>query len=369
MLQLQLRLFVFSLALVVPTGFDLAHGFGSESEDPLHEIHEQMEELPASELTGLRGWLWNWARAFDPRNYVSNIYRSYHMEENEEHRHGYHDILFLFSMSHPLEMAAGPILTVFGISHGFDTALAAGTLAGYIISIPGLDPLCILLSGTYLLPASLNLKKAAKLDVLAPDFFKDRELQLNWSPIHKLTIVPYRALVRGMRHVVWGVPAAGLKALGAPKLWRMVRTRENRIDIIQSQKRVSFYESKEGRRQEVVVKTKSGKPWLALELKKSSDEKSHYVSRLLLIEKPDKQARKDLSALGWNVKSIVKESIKRRERPEILGQRFFVESANIESHGILNVSFKAGAIRLNNRTRLKSPIEALISLCSRPRRL
>lgn len=71
------------------------------------------------------------------------------------------DSLILFSMSHSLEMASGPLLVSYGSMMGWDPSLLIGIgVTGAIISIPGLDPLCWLVFYTY--AKSKNLRKVVK---------------------------------------------------------------------------------------------------------------------------------------------------------------------------------------------------------------
>lgn len=178
-------------------------------------FHHELEELLGTDRHGLLAFLITWAQALNPQNYVSNIMRSYHRGSNRDAREIWHDILFLFLISHPIEMASGPILTMIGLQQGWDLhhVLGAGTV-GLIISVPGLDPLCILLAGTFLLPPKIDLLKALKLHKMFPD----RSLVISWSPVHRWTIVPYRKLVRMSRSVVIGTPLKWLDRSGGLSL-------------------------------------------------------------------------------------------------------------------------------------------------------
>lgn len=60
------------------------------------------------------------------------------------------DSLLLFGMSHSLETSSGPIFLGLGISNGWNEWLTTAlTVGGGIISVPGLDPLCIVLFAIY----------------------------------------------------------------------------------------------------------------------------------------------------------------------------------------------------------------------------
>jgi len=60
------------------------------------------------------------------------------------------DSVLLFGLSHGLETSSGPILVSAGISNGWPEWITAALgLGGAVISVPGLDPLCIVIFGIY----------------------------------------------------------------------------------------------------------------------------------------------------------------------------------------------------------------------------
>lgn len=127
--------------------------------DALETFHEAVEG-DHSHASGVQDFVrsifkrstWKrWVQGFNLREIGINSYRAYkiktHVPGAREHAL---NLVFLIPISHMLEMLSGPIASVVASEVGASTTTVygLGTL-GAIISIPGLDPLCILIFSTY----------------------------------------------------------------------------------------------------------------------------------------------------------------------------------------------------------------------------
>lgn len=110
----------------------------------IHEAHEVME----GQAEG--NYLNQWLEKMNLKAKFIDSYRWYSSHKN----HGYEDIvfdsLFMFSVSHMIEMSSGPLAFAYGYQHDWPAWLLTiiGT-GGAIISAPGFDPLCLIIFATY----------------------------------------------------------------------------------------------------------------------------------------------------------------------------------------------------------------------------
>jgi hypothetical protein len=94
------------------------------------------------------------------------------------------DSLILFSLSHSLEVLSGPLAVNYGLANDWAPWLVYGAgIIGGIISVPGLDPLCIIIFATY--KSSEHLRKGIKtirMVVASPFKYAASKLDLkNWA--------------------------------------------------------------------------------------------------------------------------------------------------------------------------------------------
>ncbi len=105
-------------------------------------------------LTEAKTWK-NWAvEKLNLKQMGINTYRVYHLKsENPDLRKHAQNLAFIFPFSHLTEMLSGPIAASIAQQAGMPPEVIAGiTAAGTIISIPGLDPICLLIFASYPLP-------------------------------------------------------------------------------------------------------------------------------------------------------------------------------------------------------------------------
>ena len=106
------------------------------------------------------GFFKRWASAFNLKEKFIDAYRwAATKSKNPRFRDTVNDSLLLFGFSHLAEMASGPIMLGVGAAYDWpDWVMGAVAVGGTTISIPGLDPMCILIFGAY--AKSANFRSA-----------------------------------------------------------------------------------------------------------------------------------------------------------------------------------------------------------------
>lgn len=106
-----------------------------------HEVVEGPEQ---------KRFLDNWKQNFNFYQKAKDGYRWSSMNQGTTGRDIILDSVLLFSLSHGIEMSSGPLLVTIGASSGWPQWLLTMTgVAGGIVSVPGLDPLCMIVFATY----------------------------------------------------------------------------------------------------------------------------------------------------------------------------------------------------------------------------
>ena len=122
----------------------------SDLENLLHEAHESLEGGHPVE-SGLRGKWKEWVQNFNIHDFVLNGYRWIQMKKMDPRfKNDALNVAFLFGVSHGLETMAGPTALMWAQHAGAGPAEMGliGTV-GFMISIPGFDPLCMILASFY----------------------------------------------------------------------------------------------------------------------------------------------------------------------------------------------------------------------------
>lgn len=101
-----------------------------------------------------------WLKAFNLKTLAINSYRVYHIKgENPRFKEHVSNLVFAFPLSHAIEMSSGPLIGGLAAWLGMpDTVVGGAGLGGAIISIPGLDPICLMIYSSY--PVSRRLQNA-----------------------------------------------------------------------------------------------------------------------------------------------------------------------------------------------------------------
>ncbi len=116
-----------------------------EIERKLIEASHEVVEGPEQ-----KRFLDNWKQNFNFYQKAKDGYRWSSMNEGTTGRDIILDSVLLFSLSHSIEMSSGPLLVTIGASNGWpEWLLTLSGVAGGIVSVPGLDPLCMIVFATY----------------------------------------------------------------------------------------------------------------------------------------------------------------------------------------------------------------------------
>ncbi len=316
------------------------------------QAHHQLEPMSDGEL-GLRGRMIQWGRSFHPLHIHTNVVRTLRGSERKSYQAAMLDIIFIFSISHPLEMAAGSAMAATGFAMAWPawlTALATG--GGVLISIPGFDPGCLLLVGGY--------------SVVKP----------RW--LAKM-LAPYRLAIRSGRILAVHVLKKSGELLFVPQIFDVIFERRNRLDVFQGLHR----EEIEGQQIKITPLNESGS-WTLYFFDSDSAENQGLTSLELAVEKVQGRGapflksltmsldsgwsftdfERAIKGLGWNIKAAVLEilRLKAKEKISVLSERFYVESAHEES-GFLKVHFKDSMIHLPTTLDFRRPISMLREGC------
>jgi hypothetical protein len=116
--------------------------------DVVQELIEKSRSVIEGDETGK--FLQDWAEAFNAKKKIVDAVR-WVSASKDVTLHGMAlDSAVIFGISHSLETASGPILVTTGIANGWpDWLITSLGIAGGVISVPGLDPLCIVIFIAY----------------------------------------------------------------------------------------------------------------------------------------------------------------------------------------------------------------------------
>lgn len=143
-----------------------------QCQSDIHKITEEFHELleggehhhyslqeSLKKLATRRGFV-EWVRSFNLKKTALNAYRVYQVKSaNPKIRDHVANLAFVFPLSHAIEMSSGPLLSALSAGAGWpDAVTGAFGVMGAIISVPGLDPVCLLIYATY--PASRSLQNS-----------------------------------------------------------------------------------------------------------------------------------------------------------------------------------------------------------------
>lgn len=110
----------------------------------IHATHEVIEGADQEKF--LDGWKQN----FNFYQKAKDGYRWWSLSQQTPARDLILDGVLLFSLSHSLEVSSGPVLVSIGLSNSWpEWVIGAVGVGGSIVSIPGLDPLCMVIFATY----------------------------------------------------------------------------------------------------------------------------------------------------------------------------------------------------------------------------
>lgn len=143
----------------------------------IHEAHEVIEGEEQGRLIS------DWLNKFNLKAKFIDAYRWYSSHSDKKYRDLALDSVFIFSISHLLEMSSGPITFSYGYQNNWPSwVLALIGTGGAIISAPGLDPLCLIIFATYY----KSPKFRARVSKLRVGIFSAGSTAINHSGLKKL---------------------------------------------------------------------------------------------------------------------------------------------------------------------------------------
>lgn len=213
-----------------------------------------------------------WLKGFDFKNLIVDNYRWVAMNMKNPRTKDYAiDIFGLWLVSHGIETASGPLTVAYGMTHDWHPLLigAAATVGG-IISIPTLDPVCIVLIGSYV------KFKAFRKGVGAVRAFVLWPLTKSWS-------------VLGASEILKDFFKANPSAEKLDGLYRMEKDAQGVSTF--------FFKNKADNTIELEVKKdKVGTYLSAVTIQKTALDESTSAKKLL---------KEWLSPLGWNARNLI----------------------------------------------------------------
>ena len=286
----------------------------------MHEAHEAFESEDPN-AKGMRGFLAKWVNGFNIPRMGINAYRWYQLhKENSNLRDHALNVAFMLSLSHSLEMASGPLgITaghMFGLPAWTDWALGS---VGAIISIPGLDPLCIGLIAIYPKKQIRNAVQSARLFVVKIGGTGARLLGFNFLARQLLTdVTGYERLQRALA--------------------------EGKQTIVLDHTPLTYH-----------LRTSSGEPLVTLQLEKTSNDdvtlKSAHFSPTALNEDFRSEIRQSLLPFGWNIRDAIFQSLKmlQNNRADLLQNQIHVARISAGLEHWTDVHYQRKAVSLKSQ--------------------
>jgi|GEM_PF-6006711 len=320
-------------------------------EDALETFHEAVEgdHTHSSGVKALvrsvfkRSTIKKWVQGFNFKEIGINSYRAYkiksHIPGAREHAL---NLVFMIPMSHMLEVLSGPIASAVASEFGASptTVYGLGTL-GAILSIPGIDPLCILVFSTY--------------------------------PLKQV-----QSAVTFLRKGTFNIVKFAGSFLGLTTAWKYLSKTENpftyleeafsRANNVQESKfqwaLSNVSENDQEKRIRVSIKTENQ---IVIEMQFNEQDGSYLEKVSFGAAAFDALKSSDLSAalkpFHWNIRDAVKKAFNDRKKSG--GNRFYVqETSNVDS--IQEVVFKPHAVPLPKKitfpwlSRIRSYCEMLL---------
>jgi hypothetical protein len=274
-------------------------------------LHHDVDHDVAKKMT----WIQTYARKLNLLAWVERMHRVSSYHENQKYRDVSWDILFLMALSHPIEMASAPLLITAGVANEWPAWLTTGLGAGgLIISLPGLDPLCIVLVGSY-----FSSKK--------------------WRGVVRFTRV---ASARGLRAVASSIGIHQIFAAQESQLHKLIRSPGN---WVVSQKGDTTWEFKQ---------SSMGIRFMA----ETDGVHMPWISEVII----SKGAQAEIVGLGWRLSRALNELLEAAERDQ---KPYFVTSVESVPLEVPELRFRVepGALSFSRSGRMRNALRALLSRC------
>lgn len=289
----------------------------------VNDVHLERELIERSHeiIEGIEtdNFFQNWKEGFRFGKKIKDGYRWVSLHQGSQVKDLALDSIMLFGLSHGVEMSSGPILVGMGLSHGWPEWLVSALgLAGATISVPGLDPLCIIIFATY---------------SKSPSFRKQ---------VRKLRF----AVIKGVRTLS---DVFGISQLLQRHFYRV----PGYISLLHKQnlKSVTLFNHREGLY--TFEFTRSGKRLAEVQFRLKEGEsflhKAYFnLKKITPIE--DKGLDKFIRQFGWNVGDALKEAKASALRAQDLSKdTFYVERTLSEGLREQTHIFTAQSVKISSR--------------------
>lgn len=298
----------------------------------LNEAHDSLHSH--GEKTTFRSYIWDWLKTFDLKGFAHGTHRFLNVKlQNPEYRDHALNLAMLLPMSHLTEMAAGPaaVYTAHSmeLSTGIQVAIGA---AGGLITLPGLDPLCLLFLSSYKLEPVQKGLTQSRLAIYKVSQAAARTFGLN--RIAESLFLKQSALDRMFASFQNGIPLK-FETLSEDQVLERTITRVTYYDPTTLEAHVSID----------VVR----------EMSAVKDEHVTYISGLKVYQKISnsnlKQLKSWMSDLGWNARSAIIDTISELQKNGPLESQYHIENLDRESG---SATFRPFTLLLRDKTRLRT---------------
>ena len=270
-----------------------------------------------------------WIQLFNFSDVIRRAVRAFNIQPDKNLiKNHAKNLALLFPFSHFVEVMASPVFVAVGTANEFsNVTLGIGASMLSIMSIPGLDPLCILLFAAYPL-----------------------------KPVHK-SIDSVRSMAeRSIRAVI--------TVMNLDTLFSKFYTHEDRFQFIRQQVEEKYKNGsvmdieiipiEKGHRLSLSDKL-SGEKILSLTRMWQEEEKRFYIHSVYVSQSAVHPILKKnfLKWLSWNARSAVREILKLRDHSQKISaykREFFVDEVIVNDKGI-EVFYKNKAIYLDSKIR------------------
>lgn len=297
----------------------------------LNEAHDSLHTH--GEKTTFRSYIWDWLKTFDLKGFAHGTHRFLNVKlQNPEYRDHALNLAMLLPMSHLTEMAAGPVAVYAAHSMDLSTGIQVAIgMAGGLITLPGLDPLCLLFLSSYKLEPVQKGLTQSRLAIYKVGQAAVRTFGLN--RITESLFLKQSALERMFVSLQSGTPLK-FETLSEDEILERTITR------------VTYYDPK------------TQEAYISVDIvREPSDVKTGHVTYLSALQLYKKISNSDLkqlktwmSDLGWNARSAVIETVSELQKNTPFESQYHIESFDRDSG---SVTFRPFTLLLRDKLQLK----------------
>lgn len=303
----------------------------------LNEAHDSLHSH--GEKTTFRSYVWDWVKTFDLKGFAHGTHRFLNVKlQNPEYRDHALNLAMLLPMSHLTEMTAGPVAVYTAhsmeLSTGLQVAIGA---AGGLITLPGLDPLCLLFLSSYKLEPVQKGLTQIRLAIYKVSKAAAQTFGIN--RIAESLFYKQSALDRLFSSFQAGTPL------------RFETLSEDQV-LERTITRITYYNPKT---QDAYVSVD-----IVREPSQVKDVSVTYVSAVKTYKKISnaelKQLKSWMKDLGWNARSALIETIAELQKTSTFESQYHFETFDRDTG---SATFRPFTLLLRDKVRLKSCDEQL----------